>query len=106
MNPGRRLAHYTAYNCDASQLVEVPRRRDNWLADPLVPESLQMNLPLLSQSPYDRGHLMARLTGKKLCGTHGTPSRAWSDDPEPKASPSSKLNQVLLGSHATGTIFN
>jgi endonuclease G len=33
------------------------------LADPLVPESLQMNLPLLSQSPYDRGHLMARLTG-------------------------------------------
>ena len=63
MNPARRLAHYAAYNCDGSQFADVPRGGEKWSADPLLPESLQMNLPLLRQSPYDRGHLMARLTG-------------------------------------------
>jgi DNA/RNA endonuclease G (NUC1) len=61
MNPARRLAHYVAYNSDGSQFVEVPRG-DDWSPDPLLPESLQMNLPLLRQSSYDRGHLMARST--------------------------------------------
>ncbi len=63
MNPARRLAHYVAYNSDGTQFVDIPRGTDNWSADPLLPESLQMNLPLLRQSPYDRGHLMARSTG-------------------------------------------
>ena len=63
MNPARRLAHYVAYNCDGSQFVDEPRGADKWSPDPLLPPSLQMNLPLLRQSPYDRGHLMARATG-------------------------------------------
>lgn len=63
MNPARRLAHYVAYNCDGRALVQLPRDHDTWSADPLLPESLQLNLPLLMQSPYDRGHLMARSTG-------------------------------------------
>lgn len=62
MNPARRLAHYVAYNSDGSQFVDVPRS-DGWSPDPLLPQSLQMNLPLLMQSSYDRGHLMARATG-------------------------------------------
>jgi DNA/RNA endonuclease G (NUC1) len=63
MNPARRLAHYAAYNCDGSQFADVPRGGEKWSADPLLPVSLQMNLPLLRQSPYDRGHLMSRLAG-------------------------------------------
>ncbi|MGY3033179.1 DNA/RNA endonuclease G (NUC1) [Bradyrhizobium sp. USDA 4354] len=63
MNPARRLAHYVAYNCDGSQFVDEPRGAEKWSPDPLLPPSLQMNLPLLRQSPYDRGHLMARSTG-------------------------------------------
>jgi endonuclease G len=62
MNPARRLAHYVAYNSDGSQFVDAPRS-DRWSADPLLPESLQMNMRLLMQSSYDRGHLMARATG-------------------------------------------
>lgn len=62
MNPARRLAQYAAYNCDGSQFVVEPRGMDKWSADPLLPPSLQMNLPLLRQSPYDRSHLMARST--------------------------------------------
>ena len=63
MNPARRLAHYVAYNIDGSQFVKLKRDLDKWSSDPLLPESLQMNLPLLMQSPFDRGHLMARSTG-------------------------------------------
>jgi DNA/RNA endonuclease G (NUC1) len=63
MNPARRLAHYVAYNVDGSQFLKLRRDRDKWSADPLLPESLQMNLPLLMQSPFDRGNLMARSTG-------------------------------------------
>jgi len=62
MNPTRRLAHYVAYNSDGTQFVDVSYSND-WSLDPLLPESLQMNLRLLMQSPYDRGHLMARATG-------------------------------------------
>lgn len=62
MNPGRRLAHYAAYNIDGGQMQQIPRRRDNWVSDPLLPNSLQMELSLLKRSPYDRGHLMARST--------------------------------------------
>ena len=61
MNPARRIAHYVAYNCDGSQLAGLARpTRDNWSADPLLPESLQMSMHLLRHSPYDRGQLMAR----------------------------------------------
>jgi endonuclease G len=64
MNPARRLAHYVAYNCDGRQTVRVGREdRERWSADPLLPEALQINLPLLRQSPYDRGHLMSPMTG-------------------------------------------
>jgi DNA/RNA endonuclease G (NUC1) len=62
MNPARRLAHYSAYNVDGQRLVRIPRRRDKWAPDPLLPDSLQMELALLRHSPYDRGHLMARAT--------------------------------------------
>jgi len=61
MNPARRIAHYVAYNIDGRQLAPVVRpTRDPWSADPLLPESLQMNIALLRHSPYDRGQLMAR----------------------------------------------
>ncbi len=63
MNPARRLAHYVAYNIDGAHFVEIERRPDVWSADPLLPETLQMNRQLLQQSPYDRGHLMQRSTG-------------------------------------------
>jgi DNA/RNA endonuclease G (NUC1) len=61
MNPARRIAHYVAYNSDGERLASVPRpRKDPWSADPLLPESLQMNIALLRHSPYDRGQLVAR----------------------------------------------
>jgi len=61
MNPARRIAHYVAYNCDGQRLTTIRRpKRDPWSADPLLPESLQMNIALLRHSPYDRGQLMAR----------------------------------------------
>jgi DNA/RNA endonuclease G (NUC1) len=61
MNPARRIAHYVAYNTDGERLAPVPRpMRDPWAADPMLPESLQMNIALLRESPYDRGQLMAR----------------------------------------------
>jgi endonuclease G len=61
MNPARRIAHYVAYNCDGEHLVSVARSGgDPWALDPLLPPSLQMNLKLLRESPFDRGHLMAR----------------------------------------------
>jgi DNA/RNA endonuclease G (NUC1) len=61
MNPARRIAHYVAYNADGKRLAPLPRpKRDPWAADPLLPESLQMNIALLRHSPYDRGQLMAR----------------------------------------------
>jgi DNA/RNA endonuclease G (NUC1) len=61
MNPARRIAHYVAYNADGESLAAVPRpQRDPWSADPMLPQSLQMNLALLRESPYDRGQLMAR----------------------------------------------
>jgi endonuclease G len=61
MNPARRIAHYVAYNADGKRVAPVPRpKRDPWAADPLLPESLQMNIALLRHSPYDRGQLMAR----------------------------------------------
>jgi len=61
MNPARRIAHYVAYNADGELLAPLPRpKRDPWSADPLLPESLQMNIALLRHSPYDRGQLMAR----------------------------------------------
>lgn len=41
MNP-RSPARTCSVNCDASQSAEAPPRKANWLADPLVPESLQM----------------------------------------------------------------
>jgi DNA/RNA endonuclease G (NUC1) len=63
MSPARRLAHYVAYNIDGTCFVDIGRRPDVWSADPLLPETLQMNRQLLSQSPYDRGHLMQRSTG-------------------------------------------
>lgn len=62
MNPARRLAHYSAYNVDGERLVRIERGRDDWAPDPLLPNSLQMELSLLKHSPYDRGHLMARST--------------------------------------------
>jgi len=62
MNPARRLAHYSAYNVDGKKLVRIKRGRDIWAPDPLLPSSLQIDLPLLMHSPYDRGHLMARAT--------------------------------------------
>lgn len=62
MNPARRLAHYAAYNVDGGQLVRIERGRDKWATDPLLPNSLQMELSLLMHSPYDRGHLMSRST--------------------------------------------
>jgi DNA/RNA endonuclease G (NUC1) len=61
MNPARRIAHYVAYNCDGTHLAPLARpTRDDWAADPLLPESLQMSIRLLRHSPYDRGQLMAR----------------------------------------------
>jgi DNA/RNA endonuclease G (NUC1) len=60
MNPARRLAHYSAYNIDGEQLVRIERRRDRWAPDPLLPKSLQIELSLLRNSPYDRGHLISR----------------------------------------------
>jgi DNA/RNA endonuclease G (NUC1) len=61
MNPARRIAHYVAYNIDGKSFAPIPRpTRDPWSADPLLPESLQMNITLLRHSPYDRGQLMAR----------------------------------------------
>jgi DNA/RNA endonuclease G (NUC1) len=61
MNPARRIAHYAAYNSDGERLASVPRpKRDPWSADPLLPESLQMNIALLRHSPYDRGQLVPR----------------------------------------------
>jgi len=63
MNPGRRLAHYVAYNISGKRLVNIPRRLDDdWAPDPLLPDSLQLSLALLRRSEYDRGHLMARST--------------------------------------------
>jgi DNA/RNA endonuclease G (NUC1) len=62
MNPARRLAHYVAYNVGSPLINDLPRN-DNWTADPLIPESQQMNMSLLLRSGYDRGHLMARTTG-------------------------------------------
>jgi endonuclease G len=62
MNPGRRLAHYSAYNVNGEQRVRVERRRDRWAPDPLLPDSLQMEHALLKHSPYDRGHLTPRAT--------------------------------------------
>jgi DNA/RNA endonuclease G (NUC1) len=61
MNPARRIAHYVAYNSDGESMASVPRpKRDPWSADPLLPESLQMNIALLRRSPYDRGQLVPR----------------------------------------------
>ncbi len=63
MNPARRIAHYVAYNCAGKELNPAVPRHDAWASDPLLPESLQLNMALLRQSPYDRGHLMSRMTG-------------------------------------------
>jgi len=62
MNPARRLAHYSIYNVDGKDFVPVKRERkmDDWAPDPLLPDSLQMELSLLRHSDYDRGHLMSR----------------------------------------------
>ncbi len=56
MNPARRLAHYTAYNVDGNQFVEL-ERPDKWTSDPMLPDSLQIELSLLRMSSYDRGHI-------------------------------------------------
>jgi DNA/RNA endonuclease G (NUC1) len=61
MNPARRLAHYSAYNVDGHQFQDLARP-DEWAADPILPESLQINRQLLTRSGYDRGHLMAQKT--------------------------------------------
>jgi DNA/RNA endonuclease G (NUC1) len=65
MNPARRLAHYTAYNMHGRKFVFVQRHevqldRDQFRPDPLIPNSLQINMPLTISSGYNRGHLMAR----------------------------------------------
>jgi endonuclease G, mitochondrial len=62
MNPGRRLAHYAADNIDGAHFVKAPRGRDQWMADALLPRSLQIEAALVSQSPYDRGQIVARGT--------------------------------------------
>jgi len=54
MNPGRRLAHYSAYNVGGSQLVHIDRGPDRWAPDPLLPKSRQRELSLPRHSPYDR----------------------------------------------------
>lgn len=60
MNPGRRMAHYVAYNVDGRAFVALPRRRDMpWAPDPLLPQGLQLEMAHTRRSDYHRGHLIS-----------------------------------------------
>lgn len=62
MHPGRRLAHYVAYNIDGNSLVFVPPDARQWTIDPLIPASVQMNAALTSHSQFNRGHLVSPMS--------------------------------------------
>jgi endonuclease G len=70
MHPGRRLAHYVAYNVAGKRLRPVPRSARRWSVDPLIADSLQMNVELTKHSAFHRGHLVSPVT---VC---------WGDDDE------------------------
>jgi DNA/RNA endonuclease G (NUC1) len=62
MHPGRRLAHYVAYNVDGKELLAVPPEAREWAVDPLIPASLQVSVALTSHSEFHRGHLVSPMT--------------------------------------------
>lgn len=63
MHPGRRLAHYVAYNAAGEQFSPVSSEiRQDWTADPMVPRSTQITVALTTRSEYHRGHLVAPQT--------------------------------------------
>jgi len=63
IHPGRRLAHYVAYNIAGKELTPVPFEvRQEWTADPLVPRSTQITVALTTRSEYHRGHLVSPMT--------------------------------------------
>ena len=62
MHPGRRLAHYVAYNIDGTSLAPVPPDARQWAVDPLIPKSLQMSVDLTLHSEFHRGHLVSPMT--------------------------------------------
>lgn len=93
MNTARRLAHYTAYNTDGKKFIDL-ERPNKWAADPLLPDSLQIELSLLRQSPYDRGHLMAQMTvrwGEKRSASISTRQAFYWTNVAPQ---SSKFNRL------------
>ena len=62
MHPGRRLAHYVAYNVDGKNLISVPPEARQWATDPLIPASLQISVALTTHSQFHRGHLVSPMT--------------------------------------------
>jgi endonuclease G len=62
MHPGRRLAHYVAYNIDGATLTRVPPDARDWSVDSLIPKSVQISVELTRHSAFDRGHLVSPMT--------------------------------------------
>jgi DNA/RNA endonuclease G (NUC1) len=61
-HPGRRLAHYVAYNIDGANLANTSADERLWNVDLLIPQSLQMSVQLTRHSEFHRGHLVSPAT--------------------------------------------
>ena len=61
MNRQRRLAICAAVNIDGTRLKRFSRRRDKWLHDSRIDQSLQIGNELYKHNKLDRGHLVRRL---------------------------------------------
>ncbi|MCM2129547.1 DNA/RNA non-specific endonuclease [Larsenimonas rhizosphaerae] len=60
MNRPRRLAFFTAFNLDGSQLRSIRRGNDRWVLDSRIPADAQCGEALYARNPLDRGHLVRR----------------------------------------------
>lgn len=78
MCASRRLAYFTAVNIDGNQLLNFPRGRDRWLAEPrLVDPAHQTEDGLYASNRLDRGHLVRRLD--PVWGPRAEAARAMDD---------------------------
>jgi endonuclease G, mitochondrial len=58
--PDRRLAAATVVAIDGGELVDVPRRGDDWFLDPRLGPDEQAGAELYARNDFDRGHLVRR----------------------------------------------
>ena len=60
MHQTRRFAIYSAANIDFAGRYNLPRPKDQWLADPRIPVESQVGASFYERNQFDRGHLTRR----------------------------------------------